>query len=406
MKKLAKFVWLLAGLLVLGACSKHDGTLDDVTPPDVIINKALITGIVTDFPGHPLVNATVTSGSVTVNTDSRGVYQMEVTLGEADYVTLTASYPLKKSKTARLSLSTGRGTGKLFIFQQNFRLPEDRYVIFGVDTTSNPYHSEALITNETLDSNSIAQVVNKATIYPEFLTGSEQFKMSVDYEDGESNDYSKATERMFYSVLVEEISGTGLPHIEYDLEISLNEASQEHVQLMQYDANAKGWVLVPSSCIIHHAASAIITRAVVGVIYGLFGNVSIEQPVNNTAIPCNPDAVDNLYGSGPVQVPYTTFSYWTGVNIVTAQANNRNDQLAGLLLERMVCDYGLLHYVQDCQFPLNLTLPIGTGCQIRAWQGLYKMKYQITYHYAKGDVYGLTGVEVTTYNRQHTGGGN
>ena len=397
MKKLAKFVWLLAGLLVLGACSKHDGTLDDVTPPDVTINKAIITGIVTDFPGHPLENATVTSGSVTVNTDARGVYQMEVTLGEADYATLTASYPFKKSKTARVSLRIGRSMGKFYIFQQNFRLPEDKHVIF---------NDSALITIETLDSNSIAQITNKAVIYPEFLTGTESFSMSLSYEDGEHNDYSKATNRMFYSVLVEEISGTGLPHIEYDLEISLNEASQEHVQLMQYDDDAKGWVLVPSSCIIHHAASVIITRAVVGIIYGLFGNVDISGPLDQYTIPCDPNAVDNLYGSSVVEVPFTRLSYWTGVDISTAQANNRNDQLAGLLLERMVCDYGLLHYIENYEFPLNLTLPIGTGCYISAWQGHYDVTYRITYHYSRGDVYGLTEVRVVTYNRQHTGGGN
>lgn len=410
MKKLAKYVWLLAGLLAFGACTKHDKTFDDVTPPDLNFDKATITGIVTDFQGNPLSNATVSSDEMTVNSDSDGVYQMEVPLGGDGLVTLTASYPGKNSKKAQVSLDTSKSEGLYHIFQQNFRLPSASNMVI--------FEDMAELSTETLDFNSVAQVKNIVTINPDFLTGSESFKMSLTYDQNEVGEASsKSAETMFYALLVEETSGTGLPNIEYELGLTLRDTTQEFVYVKQYDAVAKGWNDVPPSNIVLETDLLKIERAKVGTVYGLFGKVDIDLlSTEKTPIPCYPSNVDNLYGANPMTIPSVKFGYNVGVDINTAQVHT---QIEGLLMERMVTDLGLLKTVVNYELPLNLILPIGTGADIKCYQFSSQIAYTTSTLNNKIPIipliivlvlcllpYSTADVEVTPYDRKHTGGSN
>lgn len=151
-----------------------------------------------------------------------------------------------------------------------------------------------------------------------------------------------------------------------------------------------------------------------------------SEPVTTTStstigVAFQPSSWDNLFGNAAMRVESSSYTYKSG-SVIT-----KSDEMAtaGYMLEiasRVAFATGVMRDVQ-AEYPLNVTLPIGTSMSISGTQNvqttttttevttitLYadgRREEIKSTHSASITSYGTVSISVVTSNRQHTGGGS
>lgn len=393
-----KIVWLLAMVLCLGACSKHDKEYSDVTPPVVEGAEYAITGNVTDYQGNVIANAVITTPEgLSVKTDNGGVYFMSVPEPESSKTyTLTASYEGKKDLSKTVTIIKQKGG---MIKNQNFR--------FHTTTVTTLTNGDGDQNTEYIDENENAECLVGAHIEGyegddlqlETFYYTEDFGAEEETHDPTSGTFEK--EKMFFASSVSSVDGkkdkAGIP---YTLFFNFNTETQNHTTIKCF--NNGQWSNVPESQMIHESNQLTITGAITGAIYAAFCIPTITLTQRNTPLSFDPSDVDNTYGSEAITVPFTEFGYKTGVDLYLPTQY----QLQALLMELIARDFGLVSHNKTYTWNVNLTLPVGTGVSFSGNQEYTHIAYKKFSRTAEANLWGDAKYSATTYNHQHVGGGN
>lgn len=136
--------------------------------------------------------------------------------------------------------------------------------------------------------------------------------------------------------------------------------------------------------------------------YGVFVNIDYTLQEKNDPISFTQGIWDNLYGSQEVNVTSVPYSFKAGTEVTTTAT----DKLTGLLVEKLVQLYAAANTTVDREYPVNVTLPVGTKLEISATQKVITATISTLGSSATITNYSDVSINVTTSNRQHTGGGS
>lgn len=396
----SKIVWLLAIVLCLGACSKHEKDYEDVTPPAVESYQYLIRGVVTEYDGTVVPNATVqTPGLNSVTADENGFYEMQVPEPESERTyTLTASGKVTNGdvKTLSKTVTVVRQNGGEIV-PCDFR--------FHTTTVTKLTNGEGDQETEIIEGNDYAKCLVGARVEGyegddlqlETFYFTEDFGAAPESPDPTSGTFEK--EKLFFasSVTGAEKNRAGLL---YTLFFDFNTETQNNIIIRSF--NNGQWTDVPENQLTHESHLLTVNNAVTDLIYAVFClNTHITLTPRYTPLVFNPSGVDNFYGTAPISVPSTEFDYKTGIDLFPT-----NYQLQALLLEVIGRDFGLFWIRHTYTWNVDLTLPIGTGVDFSGHQDYTHIKYKKGSRTAEADLFGNVTYEATTYNHQHVGGGN
>ena len=389
----SKFVWLLAVVLSLVACSKQED-YTDVVPPVVESGDYIIRGVVTDYQGVKLVNAIVATEGLSVKTDSQGAYEMRVPEPESSKIyTLTASYPGKKDLSEKVTIIKQRGG---MIKNQDFR--------FHTVTTTLLHNGDGEQETEIIEGNDYARCLVGAHVegyegddlYLNTYYFTEDFGAEQETPDPTSGTFEK--DKLFFASNVTggEKDKAGLL---YSLFFNFNTETQENVEIRSF-SNGQ-WTVVPESQLTHETNLLTVNDAMTDIIYAVFClNTHITLTSYNTPLVFDPSDVDNTNAPAPVPVPFTKFDYKIGIDLFPT-----SNQLQALLLEVIGRDFGLFWYSHIYTWNVNLTLPAGTGVSFSGNQEHTQIKYSKGSRTAEANFFGDVTYGATTYNNQHVRGG-
>ena len=408
----SRIVWLIAIVLCLGTCTKHDKDFNDVTPP-VIAPVYAITGHVTDYQGHVLANATVqTTEGLSVKADKNGIYFMEMPVSESSTktYTLTASYEGKKDVSRNITLAKQEGC---LIAHQDFRLPSSTVITFFGGNEGNVY-------NEYLDNNDLAKTLVGACIegHEDEVFQLELFYYNEDFgANPESTDPVNGTfekDKLFFATKVTSAEGEkkDKDDVQYILFFDFDTKTQDNTIIRSF-SNGR-WSDVPESQMAHESNRMTVNDAKLGVVYAAFCPTTITITHEEIPLECNPSEVDNTYGTETIIVPYTEFNYKVGVDL----EKPAHCQLQALLLEVLAREYGSAshevtyrwYFNDNSKLGIEIIVGIVLGIAVAGGVIMVKLKSALgnpmTGEGATGRIYGPIRGELDFSNAGHTGGGS
>lgn len=399
----SKIVWLLTMVSCLCACTKHDKSFDDVTPP-VVEPVYAITGHVTDYQGHVLVDALIqTTEGQSVKTDKNGIYFMEMPEPESSKTyTLTASHEGKKDVSRNVSLIEQEGC---VIVNQDFRLPSSTVITFIGGNEGN-------LNTECLDHNDFAK-----TLVGAYVEGheNENFQLELFYynehfgADSENTNLTSGTfemDKLFFAAKVTFAEVGKRDEVLYTLFFDFDTETQDNTIIRSF-SNGK-WSVVPESQMIHESNRMVINSAELGVVYAAFCHTDITVTEETIPFVCNPSEVNNIYGEAPIIVPYVDITYRVGVDLNMPA----HCQLEALLLEVIAREYGSISHEETYRWIFNdnsklLGLAIAVGIAVGIiGAGICLMIETSDAGNKIAKKYGQTIVKVNPYGNEHIGGGN
>lgn len=136
--------------------------------------------------------------------------------------------------------------------------------------------------------------------------------------------------------------------------------------------------------------------------YGLFLGVNFTVSSRNQAITFAQDTWDNLYGSGDMSVGTATYTYKVGMDV----SSSGTTVFTALLLETLARQFGANSYTAQGNYPLNVTLPIGTILKLSGTQQINTVTASAGRRSVSGTQYGDVTITAKADNRNHTGGSN
>lgn len=402
MKRISGASVFLAILLTCFSCTVHDPSFESVERPKINVENSVITGLVTDFHGNILANATITVNGKEIHTDANGIYRYEIP-EKGDYE-LSASYPGKITKTASVAVPSVEVTQT---FIQNFVLPEYKIII--IQTGETEEQTETIPDNEPEGTMTVtASVTIEETHLPE-----DAYLMLIPvYSKQEGEDLAKsqtkaASVKVENKMLVGAVITCSDPSItelatEAKMKFDVEKEVQSLTKLMMFDLKTEEWVEIPYESHDYEIVFDIKQLTT----YGVFGDVNVS--VEETSKPITdfkPQSYwDNYYGKDILHIGEVTYTTKIGLILDRKQGV---DQLRALLLEKLAQDYGLGNE-QDvtATYNVNTDLPVGTALEITGSQNYLSVIYEMNGKSVHADVCGTSAVSGKSYNRVHTGGGN
>lgn len=134
--------------------------------------------------------------------------------------------------------------------------------------------------------------------------------------------------------------------------------------------------------------------------YSLLCNATISSSKTSEAVSFSPDSWDNLYGSGDMAVSSASYSYKIGTDISSSGTN----KITAYLIEIVARAAGAGVTEATGTYPINVTLPVGTGMSISGQQEVTTLTASALGRSVSGRQYGTVSVITRSWNRQHTGG--
>lgn len=263
---------------------------------------------------------------------------------------------------------------------------------------------EGNVTTEALENNDMAEIPVEVAVSETSLSKPAIIQVAPIYNEEEAAAAairSKAAARAGESTLV---VGARLScsdntvRIEQpiDLTFSVDEVTTTEVKARKY-SNGE-WTNVP--CRIE--GDKIIIAADEFTSYGLFADIKFASSSRNVPIVFDRNEWDNLYGKGNMQVGNASYTYKVGMDINTEGTT----VFTALLVETLARHFGANSYTTKGNYPLNVTLPIGTILKISGQQQYNSVTASVGQRSVSGTQYGNVSVAVTTGNRSHTGSSN
>lgn len=384
----------------ISSCRDDDPDYSNVTPPTVA-QVHNISGSIAGMDGKGIEGATVTmSGAMssTVKTDANGYFVFEnVKVG---------SYGLKVTAEGKLpketSVSVVDGVhGQNVVW--NVMLASEESVT-DIDVTVSG-GGDGNVTTEALEGNDKAEIPVEVSIAPEALSEDATIEVSPVYTVDEavqprgvmpSMAPGSGTDGMTMVVGARLSCSDNDVRIEkpIDLSFELDEAAAAAVRAKKYSNGA--WVDVPSRI----EGGKVIVSADEFTSYGLFMAISFTSSGRDVAVTFVQSVWDNLYGKGNMEVGSAVYTYMVGMDV----ESQGTTVFTALLLEALVRTYGANSYETRANYPLNVTLPVGTKLEISGVQRVNTVTASSAGRSVSGKQYGDVTITVKTSNRAHTGG--
>lgn len=391
MKKVLTFGMIAFLAMSFVACHNDDPDNSNVTPPVVAVAPNTLSGVVADMQGNALGGATVTLGAMTATTDNEGVYFFSDVAEGTHVVTAAAEGMISVSTVLEVVKSE---TTQNLVWNATL----SREVSADVNVTiagggSGSVESEALVNNDE------GKVEIEVTVPENIVPKDTKITITPIYTE-ESASISRAARADESTMLIGATLSCSDATLELkdniDLKFNLDGSIATSVVAKKY-INGQ-WVEVPNSVIDDN----VVISAKEFTAYGIFLRVDVSKKVSTESIVFEQSEWDNLYGSRTVYVSEASFAYKVGTQINTTATN----KLEGLLIEYLsrLCGAGVK--TVNGSYPINVELPVGTALQIAGAQERTEVTVSGNDKSVTGTSYGTTTVRVTTYNRQHNGGGS
>lgn len=390
---------LLGVALAFGAtsCSDDDPDYSNVTPPTVA-KVHNISGSIAGMDGNGISGATVTmSGTAngTATTDANGYFVFEnVAVG---------AYTLKATATGKLSKETSvsvaeDGKGKNVVW--NVMLASEESVT-SIEVNS-ATGGEGNVTTEALQGNEKAEIPVEVNVPANSLNKEATIEVSPIYSEDEAVQVRSLTKAASNTLVVgAKLScsdNTVTIEQEHAIDLTFNVDAVTTTEVVAQKYSNGTWVDVP--CRIE--GDKVIVSADEFTSYGLFAPITFTTTSRNEAISFSQGEWDNLYGSGDITVGTATYTYKVGMNVNTSGTT----VFTALLVEALARQFGANSYETQGNYPINVTLPIGTYLQISGMQQINTVTASVGSRSVSGTQYGDVTITVVTANRSHTGSSN
>ena len=381
------------------SCNDDDPDYSNVTPPTVA-QVHNISGSVAGMDGNAIEGATVTmSGTAngTTTTDANGYFVFENVA--------TGSYELTATATGKLPQETsvdvvedGDGTNVVW----NVMLANEASV---TDIAVDSNGGEGGVTTEALQGNDLAEIPIDIAVAGNSLNKEATIQVTPIYSETEATSSYAAAIAGTKAVTNTLMTGVQLScsdntvTIEQPIELTFNvdEATVAAVQVQKYTNGA--WINMDNYRV---EGDRIIVAADEFTSYALFAGIDITSTGNNESISFSQSVWDNLYGNGDMTVGTATYTYRVGMDIELAGT----DVITALMGEALAHQFGANAYDARGNYPINVTLPIGTYLSIAGVQQVNTITAAIGSRSVSATQYGDVTITVTTTNRNHNGGSN
>lgn len=390
MKKILIYGMLAFLGVSLSACHKHhDPSYDDVTPPEVAVAPNTLSGIVTDMQGNPIAGATVRLGSESATTGKNGVYEF----GNVTEGTYTLSASAKDMFEATGSLTVAKSaTTRHYVW--NATLARVNKTSFNVTVAGG---GQGQVESDALKGNDEGKVDISVNVPDNVVPEDTEISITPIYTEASASVRSAAEEETLLIGATLACSNPSLT-LSQDIELTfaLDSSIASSVTTKKY-VNGR-WVEAPHS--VTDGNVVISTRDFTS--YGIFLKVNVSTTLSTEKLVFAQSQWDNLYGRNDMNVEEASFSYKIGTQI-TSKATNK---LEGLLIEHLARLFGTTVTEAQGSYPINVTLPVGTALTVEGAQERSDVTVSANSKSVTGTSYGTVNVRVTTYNRNHNGGGS
>lgn len=388
MKKTVLFGAIALLGLSLTAC-KDDPDYSHVTPPEVQAAPNTLSGLVSDMQGKPVSGATVTLGGLTATTNAEGIYLIDDV--KAGNYTISAAANGMVSVEEAYSISESSSTQNLI---WNATLAKVNTTEVNVTTTGG---GEGNVQSEALENNAEGKVDIKVNVPSNTVPQDTKIMVSPIYTESSAAVTKAASNTMLIGATLSCSNPNLTLSQDVNLTFALDSSLASNVETKKY-VNGQ-WVAVESA----EVNGNVVIKAREFTSYGIFLTVNVTERVSTEALVFQNDGLwNNLYGGGEMRVENATFDYKVGTEITS----NGTNKLRGLLIEHLSRLYGANVKTVQGSYPLNVILPIGTALQIKGAQRKTEITVSARNTSVNGTSYGTTSVQVSTYNREHDGGGS
>lgn len=376
---------------VLTGCHDNDPDYTKVTPPEVAVAPNTLSGLITDMQGNAIAGATVKFGEASATTDNNGIYTFDnVTAGA---YTITASANGMNPVSDNLVVEKKAVTQNLV-----WNAILAKLVVSEINVTVDG-GGEGEVESDAIKGNDEGKVDITVEIPANVVPEDTKIYLTPIYTE-ESAAVTKASttddELLIGATLSCSDNDLVLSH-DIDVTFKLDESLVSNVETKKF-VDGK-WVDVPSAVV--DGDVVISTREFTS--YGIFLKVTVNETVSTEALVFSQSEWNNLYGNANVYVKEATFTYKTGAEINSTATN----KLEGLLIEYLARLHGITVKTLNGTYPIDVTLPIGTGLSIKGAQEKTTVTVSGNGKSVKGTTYGTSSVQVTTYSRgDHNGGTN
>ena len=380
-------VWLLMGTLALGTtgCGDDDPSYDNVTPPTVVA-KYTINGRVLAVNGEGLVAKVTLDGSTTIETAADGSFTMKVEAG-THTLKAEAEGKLAKEKTVEVTASENGEAVAWNVVLTN----AGQAVTVAADGSAT-----GKTNTETLKGNEQASIEVDLTAAEGSLPAGSTITMTSFYSFNTKFETKAGAERQMLAGV--NLSSSDATELSKPVAIDLNVGAEMAEMVQAYKQVDGEWVSMP--CAVDGDKVRLEADALTS--YALSFDAEISSSLSKETIELDSKLWDNLSGSGDLQVSDVGYSYKHGLDL-KAGANRMQAYLVELLGQHVgSSSVGSWKGSYD----LDVTLPVGTGMNMSASQAVLDYTATAGSYSASAKYYGNVTFNVTTYNRQHTGGGS
>ena len=382
---------LLGMTLTLGmaSCGDDDPNYGNVTPPTVAeVNN--ISGSIAGIDGKGISGATVTMGGTenrTATTDANGYFVFE-NVKTGNY-TLRAEAEGKLTKETSVSVSEDGG-GKNVVWNVMLASIESATVI---DVTVDGGSGNT--TTEALEDNDKAEVPVTVSATDKSLSKPAKIQVTPIYSADEAAGTKAVENTLLVGATLSCPDASVTIESPIDLTFDVDNTTISQVRVLKYKDGA--WVDAKYTTT---ADGKIVVAADEFTSYGLFCNVNFTVTSRNQAITFAQNEWNNLYGSSSMAIGNASYTYKVGMDINSTATN----VFTALLIEALARKYGANSYTATGNYPINVTLPVGTKLNISGRQQINSVRASAGASSASGTQYGDVTIDIDTSNRQHTGG--
>ena len=383
---------LLVACLAMGmaSCSDDDPDYRNVTPPTVAVTHS-ISGRVTGVDGEG-ISSTVSMGGTSATTKADGTFVFENVA--AGTYTLKAEADGKESKETSVTVSDGDSNNPVW----NVAL-SNKGTAINVEPDGS---ASGVVTSETLKGNEDGEIEMTLTAPAGAVEAGTQILVTPIYSTDEVEQAAvrSAVTKAGGSTLLRGTRGCRsnasaelqeCVTFEYDVDPEIAETitAQKYVNGQwvdaEYTVGTDGKVTVTADQFTS---------------YSLLCNATISSSKTSEAVSFSPDSWDNLYGSGDMAVSSASYSYKIGTDISSSGTN----KITAYLIEIVARAAGAGVTEATGTYPINVTLPVGTGMSISGQQEVTTLTASALGRSVSGRQYGTVSVITRSWNRQHTGG--
>lgn len=369
---------------------KDEDPVWNPAPPTVEVKPNTISGVVTDINGNVLANATIVMNGKEVSTDAEGNF-LYVDVAPGDY-TLECSYPGMITEKSTVTMPKSANGQYLLL---TFRLYKDIKTTFNVTTLEGgegEVVSDAMTTNDLGNIDMTVDVPAGAAPENTTITITPIYTKDSRYVNGRS---TSVDDIMLIGADVE----CSDPDLKLSSPISVHFAVDQTVKhTVETKMLVNGqWVTVDHT----DTPEGVKIETTKFTQFGLFFKVKMTETNSSDALVFNPSEWNNLFGQAAIDVKDAPFTYKVGSEYGTRGSNT----LEALLLEHLARLLGARVKNVNTEYPLNVTLPIGTAMFISGKQDYRQVTVATDGKSMTGKSYNLVTVSVRTTTRtDHNGG--